>query len=55
MKDIEDYLEKQQVDAMLEAARACSERDYLMLSVLWRTGIRVSELLSQSYKQEENP
>ena len=27
-------------------AKACSSRDYLMLRTLWRTGIRVGELLS---------
>jgi len=46
MKHITDYLEKDQVDTVLEYARACSSRDYLMLRILWRTGIRVSELLS---------
>jgi integrase/recombinase XerC len=46
MKHITDYLEKDQVDTILEYARACSSRDYLMLWILWRTGIRVSELLS---------
>jgi hypothetical protein len=35
--DITDYLEKAQVDQLLEAAKACSERDYLMLRVLWRS------------------
>ena len=46
MEDIENYLEKDTVDTLLEYARACNLRDYLMLRVLWRTGIRVSELLS---------
>ncbi len=44
MKDITNYLEKPHVDAMLQAAEACSMRDYLMLRVLWRTGVRVDEL-----------
>ena len=46
VKDITDYLEREQVDQVLDAARACSQRDYLMLRVLWRTGCRVSELLT---------
>ncbi len=44
MKDITNYLKKPHVDAMLDAAARCSIRDYLMLRVLWRTGIRVNEL-----------
>ncbi|MGB8312337.1 MAG: tyrosine-type recombinase/integrase [Halobacteriota archaeon] len=31
---------------MLDYAQVCSSRDYLMLRILWRTSIRVSELLS---------
>ncbi|MGB8311563.1 MAG: tyrosine-type recombinase/integrase [Halobacteriota archaeon] len=46
MKDITDYLEKEQVDCMMAAAKTCNFRDYLMLRTLWRTGCRVSELLS---------
>jgi integrase/recombinase XerD len=46
MKHIDDYLEPQRVNAMLNAANACSSRDYLMLRVLWRSGIRVSELVN---------
>jgi len=46
MKYIEDYLEKEKVNTLLEHAKACNYRDYLMLRVLWRTGMRVSELLS---------
>jgi site-specific recombinase XerD len=45
MKNITDYLELEQVETMLAAAKACSHRDYLMLKTLWRTGMRVSELL----------
>ncbi len=45
MKHITDYLEKDQVDTILDHARI-SSRDYLMLRILWRTGMRVSELLS---------
>jgi integrase/recombinase XerD len=46
MKNITDYLEKEQVDAMLQAARSCSERDYLLMRVLWRSGVRIDELLN---------
>ena len=46
MKNITDYLEKEQVDQVLAAAHQCSTRDYLMLRVLWRTGVRVNELLT---------
>ncbi|HEX7515432.1 MAG TPA: tyrosine-type recombinase/integrase, partial [archaeon] len=46
VKNITDYLEKEQIDQVLEAAHECSTRDYLMLRVLWRTGVRVNELLS---------
>lgn len=45
MKDITNYLEKPQVDIMLEAAATCSTRDYLIIRTLWRTGMRVNELL----------
>lgn len=44
MKDITNYLEKPHVDAMLQVAAARSTRDYLMLRVLWRTGVRLDEL-----------
>ena len=46
MKNITDYLEKERVDQVLAAAQQCSTRDYLMLRVLWRTGVRVNELLT---------
>ncbi|MGA7076557.1 MAG: tyrosine-type recombinase/integrase, partial [Halobacteriota archaeon] len=46
MKNITDYLEKEQVDQVLTAAHQCSTRDYLILRVLWRTGVRVNELLT---------
>ena len=46
MKNITDYLEKEQVDEMLRAARSCSERDYLLMRVLWRSGVRIDELLN---------
>jgi integrase/recombinase XerD len=31
---------------VLAAAHECSQRDYLMLRVLWRTGVRVNALLT---------
>jgi integrase/recombinase XerD len=46
VKNITDYLEKEQIDDVLVAAQLCSQRDYLMLRVFWRTGVRVNELLN---------
>ncbi len=46
VKHIVDYCEKEQVDQMLAYALACDTRDYLMLRILWRAGLRVSELLN---------
>ena len=46
VKNITDYLEREQVDQVLDAAHQCNQRDYLMLRVLWRTGVRVNELLT---------
>jgi site-specific recombinase XerD len=45
MKDITNYLEQAQVDIMSEYAATCNIRDYLIIQILWRTGIRVDELL----------
>jgi len=45
VKNINDYSEKK-VQTLLDYAQACSSRDYLMLRILWRTGMRISELLS---------
>lgn len=45
MKDITNYLELKHIETMLAAAKACSHQDYLMLKTLWKTGMRVSELL----------
>jgi integrase/recombinase XerD len=44
--DITHYLEPEQVNAMLEHAKTCSVRDYIILRLLWRSGMRVSELLT---------
>jgi site-specific recombinase XerD len=38
-------MEKEQVQTLPDYAQACSSRDYFMLRILWRTGIRVRELL----------
>jgi integrase/recombinase XerD len=46
VKNITDYLHKDQVDKLLEMAYASNYRDYLIIRVLWRTGVRVSELLN---------
>ena len=46
MKNITNYLTKDEVDQLLESALACNQRDYLILRILWRTGVRVSELLN---------
>ena len=53
MKNITDYLEKEQVDQVLAAAHQCNQRDYLMLRVLWRTGVRVNELLTITSRDVE--
>ena len=46
MKNITDYLEAVQVKAMEDSARACSMRDFLIIRVMYRTGVRVSELVN---------
>jgi integrase/recombinase XerD len=46
MKHLSDYLEPEQVHAMLDAAKMSSQRDYLIIKTLWETGMRVSELLA---------
>jgi integrase len=46
MKHIDDCLEPERVYAMINAAKSCSPRDYVMLRVLWRSGVRVSELVN---------
>jgi integrase/recombinase XerD len=46
MKHLSDYLEPEQVHAMLDAARVNSQRDYLIIKTLWETGMRASELLA---------
>jgi site-specific recombinase XerD len=46
MKHITDYLEPEQVRTLLDSAQSCSTRDYLILRILFRTGVLVSELLN---------
>lgn len=46
MKNVTDYMEKERMQTLLDYAQTCSSRDYLVLRILWRTDIRVSELLS---------
>ncbi len=46
MTKIPDYLEKEQVDALLQTAKTCNWRDYLLLDFMWRTGVRVSEVIN---------
>jgi len=46
MKNITNYLEADQVRTIEDCAHAYSERDFLILRILFRTGMRVSELVS---------
>ena len=43
MKDIKAYCEKEKVHKILRYAEACILLDYLILQVLWKSGLRVSE------------
>jgi len=51
---IPDYLEKEQVDEILNAAKTCNHRDYLLLRFMWRTGVRVSEVINVTPKDIEH-
>ena len=53
MTIIPDYLEKEQVDEILNAAKTCNHRDYLLLRFMWRTGVRVSEVINVTPKDIE--
>ncbi|MFZ0926860.1 MAG: tyrosine-type recombinase/integrase [Halobacteriota archaeon] len=53
MTKIPDYLEKEQVDEILNAAKTCNHRDYLLLRFMWRTGVRVSEVINVTPKDIE--
>lgn len=46
MKNLTDYLKKDQVDQILAAAKTCNGRDYLIIRLLWRAGLQVSELVT---------
>ncbi|MGZ7181802.1 MAG: tyrosine-type recombinase/integrase [Halobacteriota archaeon] len=46
MKNITDYLEREQVDQILGFASKVNFRDYLIIRVLWRTGVRLNELIN---------
>jgi integrase/recombinase XerD len=50
---IPDYLEKEQVDEILNSAKTCNHRDYLLLRFMWRTGVRVSEVINVTPKDIE--
>jgi integrase/recombinase XerD len=50
---IPDYLEKEQVDEILNAAKTGNHRDYLLLRFMWRTGVRVSEVINVTPKDIE--
>jgi len=46
MKHLADYLEPEQVHAMLDVASTCNYRDYLIVRTMWETGMRASEVLA---------
>ena len=46
MKHLSDYLEPEQVHAMLDAAQMSSQRDYLIIKTMWETGMRASDLVA---------
>ena len=45
IKHINDYLEKPDIDRILDAAKVYNYRDWLIIQMLWRGGMRASELL----------
>ena len=42
MKDFRDYLKPEEIEKILDQAK--KPRDYLIIRILWRSGMRVSEL-----------
>jgi len=44
MKDLRNYLKPEEVEKMLD--KAVKERDNLIIRILWKSGLRISELLS---------
>ncbi len=53
MKNIKDYLDREEVEAILVAAATQSERDCLIIRTMWRTGTRVSELVAMTSSDVE--
>src|SRR5208337_4536619 len=53
MTKIPDYLEIEEVDEILRAAETSNLRDYLLLRFMWRTGVRVSEVINVTPKDIE--
>ncbi len=49
MKDIDNFLEQGEVHKMLNVIDTNNFRDYLIINLLWRTGMRVSELIKLEY------
>lgn len=47
MKNIDDYLEPEEVKKILESVG--NPRDFLIIKMLWETGMRVSELVNLKY------
>jgi integrase/recombinase XerD len=45
-KNLPKYVEKETILEMLKKARCDNQRNYLMLRILWESGIRVSELVN---------
>lgn len=43
MKDLRNYLKPQEIEKMLDNSKT---RDYLIIRILWKTGLRISEVLS---------
>ena len=47
MKDLRNYLKPDEIERILdEAGKTGNERDYLLIRILWKTGLRVSELIN---------
>jgi len=43
-REIPEFLHEDELNALLEAAKRCSKRDYLILALMGRCGLRVSEV-----------
>ena len=44
MKHINDYLEKEAVDEILDIAKVYNDCDYLIIRILWRSGMMAINL-----------